>query len=538
MKSLFILFFLIVYCIPGYGQWIFTREDSLRGTLNKFRSNFDVYFYDLAVEIDPSNKSIRGENKIYFNTLTDVDKIQLDLFSNLSIDSILHNNKNLIYKREGDAFFVQFSEPIRKDKRIGITVFYHGRPVEASNPPWDGGFVWDRDSLGRDWIGVACQGLGASSWWPNKDHLSDEPDSMYIHCIAPSSLSVISNGRLRNKRQVSQGRTKWSWFVSYPINNYNVSLNLAHYTQLTDVYVQPEDSLDLDYYVLDYNADKANTHFNQVKGMLESFKHYFGSFPFWNDGYKLVEVPYWGMEHQSAIAYGNEFNNNAFDFDFIIIHESAHEYFGNSISCVDNAELWIHESFATYMEALYLEYLHDFATSVKYLETQKQYISNTVPILGPRGVNFNNWPDADMYYKGTWMLHSIRNTIDNDSLWFEILYELYQHYKYSNVHSDEIINFINDRTEHDLIPIFRQYLQTTMIPTLVYKLKKRRKNVILQYKWSNVVEDFNMPIIMRTNAGDQIRIPTSTDLNMIQIRASTRDIKFATDLFYFQTGKR
>jgi aminopeptidase N len=537
MKSLFILFILTAFSVTGYGQWTFTRQDSLRGTLNEFRSNYDVYFYDLALEVNPSNKSIRGQNKIFFKVISDLDKIQLDLFSNLSIDSIHYKNQNLLFKREGNAFFLKFPELIRKDRQINITVYYHGRPVEAINPPWDGGFVWYKDSLGRDWIAVACQGLGASSWWPNKDHLSDEPDSMFIHCIAPSSLSVISNGRLRNKKQVKQDKTKWSWFVSYPINNYGVSLNLAHYTHLTDVYSQQKDSLDLDYYVLDYNADKANTHFDQVNGMLESFEHYFGPFPFLNDGYKLVEVPYWGMEHQSAIAYGNEYVNNDFGFDFIIIHESAHEYFGNSVSCLDHAELWIHESFATYMEALYLEYLHDFKTSVKYLETQKQLISNTVPILGPPGVNFNYWPDADMYFKGTWMLHSIRNTINNDSLWFKILYELYQNYKYSNVHSDEIINFINDRTEQDLLPIFKQYLQTTMIPKLVYRLKRRRQNIILKYKWSNAVEDFNMPVIVRTNAGIEFSIPTSTEFNKVQIR-NAKDLEFATDLFYFQTGKR
>ncbi|MFC2125102.1 M1 family metallopeptidase [Bacteroidota bacterium] len=537
MRSLFIYLILIGPSLTSYGQWTFTRQDSLRGTLNEFRSNFDVYFYDLTVEIDPEHKSIQGQNQIYFKAGTDLYKIQLDLFSILNIDSVHYKDQLLRYEREGNAFFIQFPKLIKKGSLVKITVFYHGTPIEASHPPWDGGFIWHKDSIGRDWIGIACEGLGASSWWPNKDHLSDEPDSMSIHCIAPSILSAISNGRLRSKKEIGYGKTKWSWFVGYPINNYNVSLNLAHYMRFTDAYNNGRDNLDLDYYVLDYNFKKAKAHFNQVKGMLESFEYYLGPFPFWKDSYKLIEVPYWGMEHQSAIAYGNEYENNAFGFDFIIIHESAHEYFGNSVSCSDHAELWIHEAFATYMEALYLEYHHDFETSVAYLETQKQYISNNISIIGPLGVNFNKWQDADMYYKGSWMLHSIRNTIEDDSLWFTILFDLYNRYRYSNVNSDDIINFVNNRTEHDLLPIFKQYLETTLVPILNYKINRKRNGIILKYNWSNVVEDFNMPVVVRTDKGDIKKIFPNPGIQKCNIK-DTRDIIFATELYYFQTLER
>jgi aminopeptidase N len=447
---------------------------------------------------------------------------------------VIHENTVLPYIREGNAFFIEFPKDIQKGDHVDVIVYYHGNPKKSSRPPWDGGFVWQRDSLNRDWIGVACEGLGASSWWPNKDHMSDEPDSMLISCIVPSSLTAVSNGRLRSKIEMDNNMTRWSWFVSYPINNYNVSINIAHYTHFTDKYQNQTGELDLDYYVLDYNLEIARNHFVQVKGMLACFEHYFGEYPFWNDGYKLIETPYWGMEHQSGIAYGNNYENNDFGFDFIIIHESGHEYFGNSVSCNDHAEMWIHESFATYMEALYVEYFWDNTIAIKYLEAQKSHIANSLPIIGPLGVNFNEWKDADMYFKGSWMLHSIRNTINNDSLWFQILHDIYQHFKLKIVSTEEIIEFINSRTNYDLTPVFKQFLTTTNIPELHYRMKKKHDGLILKYNWSNTVEGFNMPVVVRTNRNELYRLYPTEKIQDMEIR-DTNALTFATDLFYFIT---
>src|SRR5690606_34322216 len=272
------------------------------------------------------------------------------------------------------------------------------------------------------WIGVACEGIGASLWWPNKDHLSDEPDSMRMSYTVPSGLMAVGNGIFRNQKDLGNGFTQFDWFVHYPINNYNVTVNIAKYAHLEDTYRSKDgDTLALDYYILENNADTARAHFKQVIPMLACFEESYGKYPFWKDGYALVETPYWGMEHQGAIAYGNEYENNAFDFDFIIVHESAHEYWGNSVSVNDHGEMWIHEAFTTYAEALYLECRDDYKTSVAYLLTQKPNIKNQLPILGPIGVNYSGWEDADMYYKGSWMLHSMRNTIDNDALWHKTI---------------------------------------------------------------------------------------------------------------------
>lgn len=528
-----IIFLSAIRGIAVYGQQYFTQQDSLRGFLNEFRSNYDVIYYDLTVKINPDEKSISGVNHIHFKALEDIRKIQVDLFSNLSIDSAIFDDSALNFSRIGNAFYIDFPNMIKKGAFENLSVYYHGIPIESKRPPWDGGFIWQNDSLHRTWIGVACEGLGASSWWPNKDHLSDEPDSMLISCIVPTELKAVSNGRFINKFSLKNNMDVWQWFVSYPINNYNVTVNIGHYVDFSDVYRSDSSVLDLNYFVLDYNINKARIHFRQVRRMLECYEHFFGKYPFWKDGYKLVEAPFWGMEHQSAIAYGNDYVNNEFGFDFIIIHESGHEYFGNSISCKDHGELWIHESFTTYMEALYVEYLYDFNKSVEYLETQKPRILNKTPIIGPLNVNYNNWQDADMYFKGSWMLHSIRNTIDNDTLWFDILFDLYQQFKLSNVSSDDIIQYINNRSDINLIPIFTQYLHTTDIPELHYLIRKKRKGLILSYYWEKTVDGFNMPVLIRTDQDKLIKLYPGSQIKKIRI-AHTDKIRFATDLYYFK----
>ena len=513
----------------------FTKSDSLRGTLNEFRKVYDVTFYDLNLKVHPEQQSISGFNAIHYKVLQDFQKIQVDLFANMHIDSITSDNIRLQFKREGDAVFVVFPAVQQKGANGTIKIYYGGNPIVAERPPWDGGFVWQKDDNGKDWIGVACEGIGASLWWPNKDHLSDEPDSMKITCAVPNGLMCVANGNLISTNQLDDDYQSFTWFVQYPINNYNVSLNIADYAHIQDVYHSADGKeLALDYYVLQYNEEKAKKHFNQVHEMLACFERSYGKYPFWDDGYALVETPYWGMEHQSVIAYGNDYQNNEFGFDFIIVHESAHEYWGNSISVSDHAEMWIHEAFATYAEALYIECKNDYSTAIEYLLTQKPKIQHQQVILGPMGVNYNGWEDADMYYKGTWMLHSIRNSINNDSLWHATIRKMYQHFAYQHVSTEDIVYFMSEETGYDLHPIFDLFLNYTEVPKLEYRIRKARKGkYTLEYKWNTAVEGFNMGMRYRDGSGeDNIIYPDDTWQKTTL--TSQKGVMFADELFYFE----
>jgi len=485
------------------------------------------------IEVDPENKTIVGSNSIYYKVINDFNKLQIDLFENMQIDSIIHKNTTLRFEREANAVFVSFP----KLQPIGATglikVHYSGKPIVAKRPPWDGGFIWKKDKNGNDWVTVTCEGTGASLWWPNKDHLSDEPDSMKMSFLVPSALYCVSNGQLRSKKEINDQQTLFEWFVSYPINNYNVTLNIGNYKVISDQYVGKQRTLDLDYYVLPYNVEKAKFHFKQVQPMLECFEHYLGEYPFWNDGYALVETPYWGMEHQGAIAYGNKFKNNIEGFDFIIVHESAHEWWGNSVSCADHGEMWIHETFATYCEALYIEYFEGFDQSVAYLQKQSKMIMNREPVLGPLGVNFNKWRGADMYYKGAWMLHTIRSVIDDDSLWFSIIYGLSTDHKISIINTEQIIDYFNKKAGKDLTPIFNQYLMHPKLPAITLYLKEKGEKLVVKYIWDADVDDFNMPIKVTGTDGKYVFIYPTTEYQEITFNEiKLADFKVASHLFY------
>ena len=534
---LFFFTFILQFTSPAIGQsGTYTREDTLRGYLGKFRTVFDVKHYNLDVSVDVGSRFISGRNDILLQAVHPFSMIQLDLFRNMILDSIRYRNDRIPFSREGNAFFVDFRQTVDTNDTLTVSVYYHGSPIVSSNPPWDGGFVWAADSLGRSWVGVACEGTGASLWWPNKDHLSDEPDSMHITLRYPEKLNAVSNGSLVREKVLPGGMKASTWKVSYPINNYNVTLNLANYGYFSDVYRNKQGKLlQLNYHVLDYNMDVAPEHFEQVKGMLACYEHYLGEYPFWKDGYALVETPYWGMEHQSCVAYGNDFENNEYGFDYIIIHESAHEYWGNSVSTRDHGELWIHESFATYMEALYVEYFHGRDSAQLYLNLQRDLIMNVKPILGPLYVNYNGWTDADMYYKGSWMLHSLRNTVANDSLWFIMFRDLYQNFKYQTVSSTDIIDFLNGMTDIDLNPVFEQYLTTTDVPVLKVNLRERKNDVRITYKWKNVVKEFNMPVIVNTGEDQEMRLYPAKKKQKVIFSGKTADqVHFDNDRFYYQ----
>ena len=549
-QTIVFIAFQILFSFGIYAQ--FTRQDSLRGTLSPLRACYDVTFYDLKLKVIPTSQSIEGSNTIYYKSTADFKKMQVDLFANMQIINISQRNNPLKFSREGNAIFISYKNIQKKGNAYSIKIDYRGKPQIAKNPPWDGGFTWKKDPNGKDWIVVSCEGTGASLWFPNKDHLSDEPDSVRITCAVPKGLTCVSNGNLRSTKdlkvetQVSDNKqfnsilptsyTEFEWFVSYPINNYNMTLNIADYANFKDIYTaQDGEKLDLDYYVLKPNLEKAKIHFKQVKPMLACYEKYFGKYPFWKDGYALVETPYWGMEHQSAVAYGNNYKTNEYGFDFIIIHESGHEYFGNSLSCNDHAEMWIHESFTTYMEALYVECTQGYEKSIKYLEKQKAGIHNREPLIGPMGVNYSQ-PDSDIYYKGTWMLHTLRNIVNDDKIWFETLKGLSTKFKISNVTSEQIIAYFNEKTGKNLTPYFDMYLRTKHIPTLQYQLIPNNNTVELRYRYKDSTD--SMPI--KAGFGLQmyeVIIPNNEWQSKIFQKVEGQEFKIATELFYIKTEK-
>lgn len=509
--------FIALFClltIPALAQTPpagFTHADSLRGGLRPERTSYDVLFYDLSVSVDPATRSIAGSNVIRYKVLEPFTRMQVDLFANMAVKSIVPNiaganPKPLAYVRDGNALFIIMTSPQVVGQVGELTITYEGKPQVAKNPPWDGGFVWRKDTTttkNADWVTVACEGTGASLWWPNKDHLADEPDSMRIRCRVPTGLTCVSNGQFVSQKPTPDGgQTEWTWFVHYPINNYNVTLNITDYAHIADAYTGRDgQKLTLDYFVLPGNVARAKTHFGQVKTMLACYETHFGKYPFWQDGYKLVETPYWGMEHQSAVAYGNKYRNNPFGFDFIIIHESGHEYFGNSLSCADHAEMWLHESFTTYAEALFMECTQGLPKTIEYLNNQRKLIKNKYPMLGPLGVNADQ-KDTDIYYKGTWMLHTLRHAVGDDANWFAAIKALATEKKRSIVYTDEVIDFLCRKTGVNLRPLFEQYLRYASPPTLEYRITGNGASThTLSYRWAANADGFDLPVQMRAGSG-------------------------------------
>ncbi|MCB9185432.1 MAG: M1 family metallopeptidase [Flavobacteriales bacterium] len=515
----------------------FTLADTLRGTLSSIRSCFDVTYYDLELDVEIDDRSISGVNHIHFRNMTDFDSIQIDLFQNMTIDSILFNGKKLGFTRLYDAVFVTFPKRMIQGESGIISVFYHGRPTVAKKAPWDGGFVWTKDEKGKPWVGVACEGTGASLWWPNKDHLSDEPDSMRVRCTVPNDLMCVSNGTLDSTIQ-KQDRTEWQWKVSYPINNYNVTLNIADYAHFDDTYVNATgDTLELDYYVLKENLEKAKTQFKQVHNMLNCFEEAFGPYPFYKDGYALVETPYLGMEHQGAIAYGNKYMPgylgrypSDMDFDYIVIHETGHEWWGNSVSMKDAADMWIHESFCTYSEAVFVECTYGYQKMLDYLWYQRNFINNRTPIYGIYGLNHEG-NGGDMYYKGSWMIHTFRNVLNNDSLFRSILKGIAQEFKYRTVDGAEIIAYINMRAKYNYTALFDQYLRFSEIPVLQYKWNKNN----LDLRWQAEAERFKMPVVYTTDGNEQRRslVSVSDWISIPMSKKEFKQLKFRDDLMLF-----
>lgn len=468
-------------------QWNFNREDSLLGGLNPMRSCYDVIFYELDIDIDPESETLKGSTKINFLVLEESDRIQIDLDKNLLISSIWHDSDNLKFTREYNSVFVDLPSTLAKGSTQNIIVNYEGKPLDPLfRIPQYGAFVWTNDSQGNPWIQSVCQGSGPNGWWPNKDHISDKADSALINVKTPTTLMNISNGRLLEQRVEPDGKTSYKWKVSYPILNYNVAVNVGDYKHSKDIYVG-NDTLTLDFFVLKADQKEAETAFKIVKPMLEVYEDYFGNYPFYDDGFKLVQTPI-PMEHQSCIAIGRDFNED------ILLHETAHEWWGNSVSCTDLAELWIHEAFATYSVLLFKEKYYSKDESLIYLDFLRRQVKNEHPILGIHGVKHIHYDYTDMYSKGALMLHTLRNVIANDSLWFGILKSIQHDFKYEFITTQELIEYINQKTGEDYSYFFNQYLTYTSLPELQISIENKKGETFMNYRWVTEEPNFHMPV--------------------------------------------
>jgi aminopeptidase N len=486
----------------------FTHADSLKGSIGKGRIWWDLTHYELHVKFNVTDSSIVGYNHISFKVLNADSLMQLDLMQPMKLDSIVMAGQKCRWRKDGNAYFVSLPKKLQQNKSERITVWFHGQPRVAKNAPWDGGVIWSKDKSNNPWVSIACQGMAAQVWFPNKDHMYDEADSASIFITTPAELIAVSNGKLRGAEINKDHTVTYNWAVVNPINNYNLIPYLGNYSVVKDTFNGKAGVLDLDYWVLQGNYDIAKKHFEIVKPMLRCFEDWFGPYPFYKDGYKLVEAPFLGMEHQSAIAYGNAFKNGyqgrdlsntgwGLKWDFIVVHESGHEWFGNSISARDVADNWIHESFTSYAENLFVESLYGKQAGAEYVIGTRLAVQNDKPIISPYNVNCGG--SIDLYYKGANMLHTIRQIVDNDSLWKAMLRGINQTFSLQTVRTDDIEDYMSTFLKVDLSKIFNQYLRTIYIPVLEYKRSKNK----LSYRWKNSVKDFDMPVKIKNTEGWQ-----------------------------------
>ncbi|MGN6417918.1 MAG: M1 family metallopeptidase [Pseudobacter sp.] len=537
------LFSLSCTAQPLSSKKSFTRQDTLRGSITPERAWWNVLKYAITVEPDFNSKTIRGSNTIQFAVLQPGTKMQIDLQQPMEILSAKWKNNSLEFRRDGNVYYLQFPSAPAAGTTQSITIEFGGKPREAQRPPWDGGWIWRKDAKGNPWMSVACQGLGASVWYPCKDHQSDEPDQgAALSMIVPDDLVGVGNGKLISKTPDGNGKTKYNWAVTNPINNYNIVPYIGKYAHWHEVYNGEKGKLDCDFWVLESNLEKAKSQFKQVPAMLKCFEHWFGPYPFYEDSYKLVESPHLGMEHQSAVAYGNKYQNGylgtdlsgsgwGLKWDFIIIHESGHEWFANNITTNDIADMWVHEGFTNYSESLFTECEYGKQAGAEYVIGLRKNIANDIPVQGPYGVNQEG--SGDMYYKGANMIHTIRTIIDNDELFRDILRGLNKEFYHKTVTATQVEEYINQKSGKDFSKVYEQYLRTTKIPQLEFKTRKGE----VEFKWTNVVDGFDMPV--KVDLGGQWKLlqPT-TEWQSLKLADWHTGEVFKIDSNYYVTPKR
>lgn len=539
MNKYLLVFLIITSCHLSFAQE-FTEADELKGSITPERAWWDLQHYELEVAVDPEKQFIEGTNVITYTVTGAKKMMQIDLQSPMEIDKITQNGKKLKFKSKGNAHFIKLKQKQVVGEQHKITISFSGKPIVAKNAPWDGGFVFTKDANGNHFIANANQGIGASVWWPNKDHPADEPDQGIDLIIeAPKNLTAVGNGRLIEKKE-KKNNTRWHWKVINPINNYGVNVNIGDYVSFGYTHEGIEGPLEVSYYVLRDHLEKAKEQFKQVPMMLQAFEYWFGPYPFYEDSYKLVEVPYLGMEHQSSVTYGNQYQNGYLGqdlsgsgwgtrFDFIIIHESGHEWFANNITNKDVADMWIHEGFTAYSESLFVEYQFSPFAGAEYVVGTRQRIRNDKPIIGT--YNMDKEGSSDMYYKGSNLLHTVRQLIDDDAVWRSILKGLNKDFKHQTVTSKQVEDYVSEKSGIDLTQVWDQYLRTTKIPTIEYHYT----NFELSYRYTNIVEGFDMPVVAMINGKEKWLQPTAT----WQTFENIGDIKefYVKYDFYVQTKK-
>lgn len=521
---------------PRVSQEERARTSELRGAYGELRANNDLLSYHLDIRVDPEQQSLAGKNTIRFRMLQDGNRMQLDLYATLNVDKIEFNGQPLEYERELNAVFVKFPETLKQGEEYAIDFHYSGQPKAQGR---FGGITFKTDPAGRPWINTACEGEGSSIWWPSKDQWRDECESMDISVAVPNDLMNVSNGRFTGKEDLGDGYTRWNYHVSYPINSYCVSLNIGKYEQFSDAL----GDLTLDFYALPEDLDKAKEQFKQVKPMMEAFQHYFGEYPFTRDGYKLIQVPYTGMEHQSAVTYGNGFTNGygnrdwtgvgvSMKFDFIIIHESGHEWFGNAVTAADVSDMWIHEGWTTYLECMYVEQMFGYDDALKYTNGYQKKVQNRQPIITQRGVHRS--PSQDQYFKGALFLHTLRNVMNDDEQWWKLVRETYDTFKYQSIMTEDMVALFSERFQRDMTPIFDEYLRHADLPTL--ELEFGAADGSVKYRWVAGEEKFDMPIRVG-KAGDWTIIRPTTQWQSMPSTLTKDEFEVATDLYYVNVEK-
>jgi len=542
MASRLIIFLFIVFTIDGFSQGLMedkllpTRQDTLRGSITPEREWWDLTYYHLDIKVEPDKKFISGSNTVGYKVLKSNKMMQIDLQEPMKIISVEADGKSLKFNRDGNAYFIELKQKQKKNDINYIRINYEGFPKEAIRAPWDGGLSWTKDDNGNHFIATSCQGLGASVWWPNKDHMYDEVDSMLISVNIPKNLTNVSNGRLRKVTEHKNDTKTFDWFVTNPINNYGVNINIGDYVSFSEVYKGEKGDLDIDNYVLSYNLEKAKEQFKQVPMMIEAFEHWFGPYPFYEDSFKMVEVPYLGMEHQSSITYGNKYQNGylgrdlsgsgwGLKFDYIIIHEGGHEWFANNITYKDIADMWVHEGFTCYSENLYVDYFFGKEASAEYVIGTRRGISNRKPIIGKYDINREG--SGDMYSKGANLLHTIRQLAKDDEVWRQTLRGLNKEFYHSTVTTGEIEEYISKSIGMDLSKVFDQYLRDYRVPVFEYEIT----NGALIYRWNNVIDGFDMPLEVIIDGENTQLFPT---LEFKQIPIKNLFINVDDDYYVFK----
>lgn len=488
------------------------------------RDCFDVTWYHLDIQINPTERALSGEVEIKGIATGALDTIQIDLAEALTVKKVVFEGDNTAvpFVRKASCFLVKVPEKLAHAPSFTVKVAYEGAPQVSKRPPWAGGMVWKKDKNGKPWVGVACETEGGSLWFPCKDANYDEPDSVLAQfSIADTGVMIVSNGQLVGEEHTA-GRYSSTWKVSYPINVYDITFYVGDFRKISDEYRSKVTgkTLSLDFYVLPGNVYRATDHYAQTKPIIAAYELLYGPYPWYRDGFKLVESPYAGMEHQTAIAIGTSYKKEIEGkVSYIILHETGHEWFGNSVTAADLADVWLQEGFTTYGESLYLEKDMTNSAADKQLLMYRLFIKNKYPMVGPYGRKYFDYHDGDVYTKGAWLLKTLRTQINDDATFFKLLRTWYAENAYHLVRSEDFIEMVGQITGKDYNWLFDQYLHRNDVPVLEYNFTKDHT---LLYRWTHTGENF-----------DQLNVRCTADKwshsKVIAPSPKVQSIRFAAD---------